>query len=287
MPRYYRVSPRFWTDHAWSDDARLLALYLLTCPHRTTEGLYRLPLAYARDDLGWSPQPLGKGLPERLRQALAELLASDFCSYDDTAQVVLIHKALKHQAPENHNQVTSALRMLEDLPPTPLTSTFKRLAERFCKRLAERLPEGFAQPIAHPPSPSPSPSPSLTLAPSSLASARPRARASNRATALPDDLTLAGPLAQYAKDHGMSRAVATREFEKFRTHHQAKGSTFKDWAAAWRTWVLRTEDRPGAAPTPDPPNTWQAVQELDRHLAEQGAGYAAEIRDLLPDMGDA
>jgi hypothetical protein len=286
VPRYYRVSPKFWTDHAWSDDARLLALYLLTCSHRTTEGLYRLPKAYARADLGWSAEPLGKGLPERLDQALAELVASDFCTYDERAQVMLIHKALKHQSPENGNQVTAALRQLEDLPRTPLTSKFRGLAERFCQRLAERLPEGFAEPIPDPPSPSPSPSPSLA----SLASARPRPK---RATALPDDLTLNGPLGQYAKDQGLTRSGAMREFEKFRNHHRAKGSTFKDWSAAWRTWVLRCAEQPRLAPTPNPPDTWTATKERDRLQAEHEkrdrAAFIAEmgLDDLLPNVKDA
>jgi hypothetical protein len=29
------------------------------------------------------------------------------------------------------------------------------------------------------------------------------------------------------------------DFEFFLDHHRAKGSTFKDWAAAWRTWIKR------------------------------------------------
>jgi hypothetical protein len=159
MPRYFRVVPRVWTDHpTWSNDAQLLALYLLTCPHRTTEGLYRLPMAYVRADLNWSQQPLRKGLRERLAEAFAELSASGFCEYDEQAQVVLVMGALETQAPENPNQVTAAIKQLEELPPTHLTSTFKRLAERFCGRLAERLPEGFGEPFGKPPSPSPPPS---------------------------------------------------------------------------------------------------------------------------------
>lgn len=29
------------------------------------------------------------------------------------------------------------------------------------------------------------------------------------------------------------------ETEKFRNYHQAKGTTFKDWAAAWRNWMTK------------------------------------------------
>lgn len=30
-----------------------------------------------------------------------------------------------------------------------------------------------------------------------------------------------------------------RETDKFLSHHQAKGTTFKDWNAAWRNWMNR------------------------------------------------
>lgn len=37
----------------------------------------------------------------------------------------------------------------------------------------------------------------------------------------------------YAEERRLTLAV---EMQSFRNHHQAKGSTFKDWQAAWRTW---------------------------------------------------
>lgn len=145
-PRYWRVSPRFWAEtQNWTSDARTLALYLLTCPHRTTEGLFRLPRGYIADDLGWAL--------ERLAQPFAELLDRGFIQYDENASVVLIVKAMKYQAPENPNQITSAVRKLAELPDTFLTSTFKALAEQFCQGLYEALPEGFGEGCGEPPSP--------------------------------------------------------------------------------------------------------------------------------------
>src|SRR5262245_486570 len=150
--RYNRIDQRFWTDRAvrgWTDDAKLLALYLLTSPHRATEGLFRLPKAYIQADLEWSA--------ERLGQPFRQLLESRFLDYDDDAQVVLIRNALKYQPLQNDNQVTAALKALEELPPTRLAWDFRQLAEQFCQRLAKRLPQGFGEPPA--PSPAPSPAP--------------------------------------------------------------------------------------------------------------------------------
>ena len=141
---YFRVSPRIWTE-SWSEDARLLAFYVLTCPHRSTEGLFRLPKAYTLADLGWTEA--------RFSPAFEELTEAGFIEYDEAAQILLIVKALKYQAPANPNGLTAAMRIVEQLPPTPLLLRFQQLAEQFSERLAEGLSERFAQ------SPSPSPSP--------------------------------------------------------------------------------------------------------------------------------
>lgn len=54
--KYNRISTKFWTDEKvlqWDNETRLLALYLLTCSHKTTEGLFRLPKQYICADLEW------------------------------------------------------------------------------------------------------------------------------------------------------------------------------------------------------------------------------------------
>jgi uncharacterized protein YdaU (DUF1376 family) len=40
----------------------------------------------------------------------------------------------------------------------------------------------------------------------------------------------------YAKSRGMTDSEIAADAEKFRDHHLKKGSVFKDWNAAWRTW---------------------------------------------------
>jgi hypothetical protein len=120
--RYYRVGVSIWTQ-PWDESTRLAALYLLTCPHRTTEGLFRLPIEYAATDLGWPAR--------RFAKALGELVADGFIEHDPDAQVVLIVNALKWQAPQNPNQATAAVRVLRTLPATPLLTRLYQLAEQF------------------------------------------------------------------------------------------------------------------------------------------------------------
>lgn len=148
--RYWRVHPRFWTDEhvlQWSDDVRLLALYLLTNPHRTTvSGLYRLPKPYMEADLRWSPQ--------RLETAFTQLLEDGFAAYDEAAGVVLIAHALRYQRPENPNALGAEVDAIADLPRTPLIARLFQLASQIyptlAKRLQERLGEQLGEPLSQP-----------------------------------------------------------------------------------------------------------------------------------------
>lgn len=139
--RYQKISPKFWTDEKvlnWDDDTKLLALYLLTCPHRTMEGLFRLPKLYIAADLGWDTK--------RLAKPFQRLVDDGFISYDENVSVILLRKALKYQCPDNPNQEKSAIKKLEELPETPLLGEFIQLAELFAEGFAKRLVERFGKP---------------------------------------------------------------------------------------------------------------------------------------------
>lgn len=141
MALYYRISPTIWRE-SWSEDTRTVAFYILTCDHRTTEGLFRLPEAYIVADLGWTPA--------RIRKCLVELEKANFIKR--SGDVVLIVKALKTQAPQNPNQARAAVRAVELVPSTELDAEFLQLAEQFSERLTqqlrEQLPERFGESLA-------------------------------------------------------------------------------------------------------------------------------------------
>lgn len=153
MPSYFRVSPKLWNEE-WNDSIRLLALYLLTSPHRTTEGLFRLPRHYVVADLGWSKRKIEAGMEKLVKAGFVR-------THGD---VVLVVKALKYQAPHNPNQMKAAISALHEVPATPLDTEFaslaKAFAEPFAKRLSEAFPERFAYALALTPTPAPTPSPS-------------------------------------------------------------------------------------------------------------------------------
>jgi hypothetical protein len=134
-PIYYRVSPAIWRQRKWTEDMRLLALYLLTCPHRTIEGLFVLPMPYICGDMKW--------LPERLAEPFASLLEDGFFEYDEENEVCFIVKALHYQPPRNPNMVKAAIRRVQTVPKTRLDQHFMASACTYCQSLAESLAESL------------------------------------------------------------------------------------------------------------------------------------------------
>jgi len=111
MRDYGKVHSSFWssqTIRGMSDDGRMLALYLMTSPHTTIAGVFRLPDGYACEDLGWSCGRLSKGF--------AELFAKGFANRCETTKWVWIVKHLDWNPPENPNQRKAAAKVAKSVP---------------------------------------------------------------------------------------------------------------------------------------------------------------------------
>jgi len=104
VPRYNRIPVSYWTAEPtshWPERIKLASLYLLTCPHRHMEGIFKLPPQYACADLHWSMKSW--------KTAIVVLETSGFLKWDSSTNVVLIIDALRYQIPENPNQIESVI----------------------------------------------------------------------------------------------------------------------------------------------------------------------------------
>jgi hypothetical protein len=135
---YNTVDVSFWDDEkvrSWTDDGRTLAIYLLTCSHRTAEGFYRLPATVALDDLKWQR--------DRWDAAVAELAETDFADYDAGPRLVLVRKGLKYHAPiHGPKSIKGALNVLDKAKGSP------RLFGKFLAA-ADKYESDFAAGIRH------------------------------------------------------------------------------------------------------------------------------------------
>jgi len=112
---YAQVERAVWTKSRFrnlSDDERLLILYLVTCPHATQAGLFRLPPGYACDDLQWSPN--------RYEKALNGLIEEGLVKFDQANGIILNPNQMKKFPPQNGNQVAGIIGKLKEVPTTPL-----------------------------------------------------------------------------------------------------------------------------------------------------------------------
>jgi len=162
--RYSRIKSRFWHDEKsgqWDDDTKLLALYLLTCPHGNILGCFVLPKLYICADLRWTE--------ERLRKPFAKLLEEGFLEYDENTSLILINNWLKHNPIENGNQAIAGVQMLKELPKSYVLesllrhiesenkphmqvlldalNSMKPFGEPSSKQLREPLPEQNGKPV--------------------------------------------------------------------------------------------------------------------------------------------
>lgn len=140
--RYTRIKSIFWNDEKvklWSDDAKLLALYLLTSPHNNILGCHVLPKLYISADLSWDTK--------RLDEAFNQLLNDGFIKYDDTNRLLLIVNYLKHNPIENGNQAKAALKQLAELPKSPLLQDLKQLLKQLNKPFVEPLLKRIPEPV--------------------------------------------------------------------------------------------------------------------------------------------
>ncbi|HZF98277.1 MAG TPA: hypothetical protein VEY92_08555 [Pseudoxanthomonas sp.] len=152
MRDYGTIHRGFWANEslkALDGDCRLLAAYLLTSPHTNMIGAFRLPDAYACDDLGWDAK--------RLRNCFETLSQAGFIKYSESAKWVWVIKFLHFNKPANPNMVKAAIKLAEGIPASvPFRS---EVLAALC--LGEKVSETVSKPLGNTPSPSPSPSPVL------------------------------------------------------------------------------------------------------------------------------
>lgn len=79
-------------------------------------------------------------------------------------------------------------------------------------------------------------------------------RGKKPARPMPDPFPMTDKHKAFAAERGIFGRAAEYQFDRFKSHHGAKGSIFASWDQAWQTWVLNQARFSGTAPTTRPPN---------------------------------
>lgn len=103
-------------------------------------------------------------------------------------------------------------------------------------------------------------------------------RGAKRATQLPADWSPKDDHLKIANEYGLDPAF---ELRAFRDHHEAKGTTYKSWDAAFRTWLNKSRSfKTPAYSTPSPMARRHVPLEVPAHIdPDDGPAYAAWLRE--------
>lgn len=105
------IHSAYWPStlgQGFSDDAKLLGAYLMTCSHGTIAGVFRLPDGYVADDVGWER--------ERVSATFTELSSKGFADRCGTMKWVWIRKFLLWNPPANPNQWIAVRKAVDQIP---------------------------------------------------------------------------------------------------------------------------------------------------------------------------
>lgn len=155
---YGKVKDTFWSDRkirGFSDDAKMLALYFMTGPHRNMLGCMRVPDGYIMADTGWSS--------ERLADAIRMLCDKAFICRDSDGWTLILNQ-LKHDPFKVPNHAKAAIALVAEVPRDSVV--YQELVPRLKAALnamptpCEWHPDDIAIPLPSPlPEPSPEPLP--------------------------------------------------------------------------------------------------------------------------------
>lgn len=225
MRDYGKVSTSIWNSQKFSkvsDDARLLYLYLHTCPHVNSVGCFVLKDGYATADLGWDAK--------RYLKAMHTLCDAFLTAFDRDESLVRIVNFLKFDPFTNPKHAQGAAKLAISLPDsTEKLNVLRDMAE--CKHgdkldiLAseiDRLSKGYRNP-------EPEPEPDI-LSPSDSCAIDGKS----------DSMPLFGGQAK-------SKPKPPDRFEEFWNAYPHRGGAKKGKAAARKKWdaALKRKVEPG------------------------------------------
>lgn len=239
MRDYGKVYSTFWssqTTGGLSDDAKLLAVYLMTCSHSTIAGVFRLPDGYVSEDLGW--------VSERVVKGFGELLAKGFANRCETTKWVWVCKHLEWNKPENPNQRKAAAKVVLAIPDgCGWKLDFMRVsAVQLGIEWTEPQNSSGTLPKPLPNQKQKQKQKQDLLPPSAPENTGPSANAEfpvdPKGTRLPTDWSLPTEWAAWCEEHrpDLDPQLVAEGFKDFWIGKPGKDGRKADWLATWRNW---------------------------------------------------
>lgn len=227
MKDYGAVSPNFWTGETGRKlkslgiEAQLVALYLMTNPHRNALGLYYLPEIFISHETALDEEGALKGLQR--------CIEGGFCGYERGTETVWVYEMAHFQIgislKESDNKVKWINNKFDSLPNNKfLLPFFKKYKNDFHLNNGRNI-KGLRRGLKAPSKPD-----SDSDSDSDFYFAQ--------KITLPKKMFLTEKMIGYANQKGVHKNLE-EIFEHFCQHHRKVGSKFNDWHAAWQNWIRK------------------------------------------------
>ena len=132
--RYSKVQSTIWGSKklkSVDDSAKLAYMYLLSCPHGNSAGIFILPIGYALTDLDWTDVKYksAMGVLEE-----AELIACD-------GDIVFIKQFLRFNPYNNMNHAKGSFNEISGFIGSHLYGLFYEDLYTYCEKYIDEFPE--------------------------------------------------------------------------------------------------------------------------------------------------
>jgi len=244
MARFRKVDVRTWVDKKFRELTPIppcgqgLWLYLLTNPDTVNiPGLYRAGEAQMAEALGWSLKAF--------QEAFREAYSKGMVKADWKARVVWIPKAIEYNQPESPNVIIGWSKMWDEIPDCELKEeayhTLKHHIETskaLKKGFMEAFRKVFAKDYAY--------TGAGTGAGTGIKNSRSSEPVDNLSTTVDQAYIPSETVRVRLRTAGcLIDPLDSILLEKFKSHHQAKGTITKHWDAAYVKWCLDEWSRRG------------------------------------------
>lgn len=247
MREFVKISTTIWDSRKFAkidDDARLAYFYLQTCKSINSVGCFVLKEGYAIADLGWTAKRYGNAIDTLCKACLIAI--------DRDEDMVRIVNYMAFNPFMNPKHASGAIKIAEALPNSPeKLNVLKDLAE--CKYADEnddlhnlietlskqyRYTETVTGTVTETESPLDfSEKKSSDSIPLFGDDQKKPPKKTKRASQLPEGWVPNEKNIADAHKLEFTDWEIENESNQFRDYHHAKGSTYKDWDACWRTWL--------------------------------------------------
>ena len=105
---FSKISPKVWRSNKFralpSDEARYLLIFLMTSPHQTSAGCFKIPDEYGAADMNW---PI-----ERFREYRAQLVEAGLLAFDEVTDEYFVPGWFTFNKPMNVSHQKAIVRIV-------------------------------------------------------------------------------------------------------------------------------------------------------------------------------